>query len=193
MLSERDSEGGEEPRRNRGASGSESEELLFRFVEGADDGDGEERGAEDTLLASPVPISARGPPSSAPETRRGRDDVPEPELPADAPEFAFERPASSEREDDGDERRRRGRSGSLSSGGAEAPEDVRLATFLFSSESEERRRTGLSADLFPAADEAEEEEPLSGRGSGAISSICSDASECSSVVPVWTIEIDDAL
>jgi len=199
VLSEPESEGGAELRRSRGASGSrDPEELLF-----PEDEDEDEEGDEDPLPEPPGAISARGPLSSAPETARRTLGVllllEEDELPDDALDELFElfeRPESSELDA---ARRRRGRSGSLSSDEA----DERLAELLVSSEDEARRNTGLFEEPLPEdveADEVEPDEeepddddPLSGRGNGAVSSVCRDASECSSLVPTWIIEIDDAL
>jgi hypothetical protein len=174
-LPESESEDGAELRRSRGASESdEFGELLPLLADELGREEEDDEDDEDELPDLPVPISARGPPSSAPETARRGLDVLLPldeELSDDELEGAFERPASSEPDDD---RRSRGRSGSLSSDEL----DERLATLLLSSAPEERRKTGLFGfdELFPD-DEADEEEPLSVRGSGAVSSVCSDASE----------------
>lgn len=181
-----DEDAGEELRLSRGASGSDEFEELLPLL--ADELDRED---DDELPGSPGLISARGPLSSEPETARRALVVllllEEDELFDEELDELFERPESSEFDDD--DRRSRGRSGSLSSDEL----DERLDAVLVSSELEERLRTGLFGfDELPE-DEAEEEEPLSVRGRGAMSSVWSDASECSSAVPSWIIEMDEAL
>lgn len=82
-----------------------------------------------------------------------------------------------------DARLNRGRSGSLSSD--------ELDELLLSSRLEfERRNTGRLDEPDELADEEEEDDdPSDGLGSGAVSSVCSEASECSSAVPTRTIRI----
>jgi len=173
--------------------------------------------AEDEDVESPGEISAFGVPSSELETaRRNRGGPPSllldedelfEELLAELPDVlpdelpdddVFE--LSSELEL---ARRSRGRSGSLSLDELEEfdeLEELLDALLELSSELDDdaRRNVGLlplelTDELpFELLDEEDEDEP-SGLGSGFMSSVCSDASECSSVVPSRTMEMVDAL
>jgi len=157
-------------------------------------------------------ISACGVPSLEPETaRRNRGGAPsllleEEELLFDAELFEELLELSSELEL---ARRSLGRSGSLSGVELEEAELDELLDELLELSSElddddARRSVGLlplelteelPLELFDEEDDEDDDEPelSDDLGSGFISSVCSDASECSSVVPSRTMEIVDAL
>ena len=105
-------------------------------------------------------------------------------------------------------RRSLGRSGSLSGVELEEAELEELLDELLELSSEldddARRSVGLlplelteelPLELFDEEDDEDDDEPelSDDLGSGFMSSVCSDASECSSVVPSRTMEIVDAL
>ena len=157
---------------------------------------------------SPGVISAFGVPSSELETARrmrgGALSLPLDELPL---EELFDElldellTVSSELEL---ARRSLGRSGSLSLEELDEPELDELRDELLEPSSEldaARRSVGLElepeeellAELFEELLLEEDEDEPSGLGSGLVSSVCSDASECSSAVPSRTIDIDTAL
>jgi hypothetical protein len=167
---------------------------------------GDDEGVEEE---SPGAISAFGVPSSELETaRRNRggppsllldedevlevllDELPD-ELPAELLELSSELELA---------RRSLGRSGSLSVVEPEDDEPEELLEEL-SSELDDaaRRKVGLLGFeptvelLFELFDEDDEDELSDDLGSGFMSSVCSDASECSSVVPSRTMEMVDAL
>jgi hypothetical protein len=170
---------------------------------GADRGEDDEE-AEDVEEESPGVISAFGVPSSELETARrmrgGALSLPLDELLGELfDELLLEEllTVSSELEL---ARRSLGRSGSSS---LEELDELRDELLELSSELDAaRRNVGLLAlelaeELLPELFEEllleEDEDEPAGLGSGLVSSVCSDASECSSVVPSRTIDIDTAL
>lgn len=172
-------------RRRRGASGSD-DPLFEEDDDAAEDEDGRGRAM---VAESPGLISAWGPPSLAPETARRRRGGPSLPL-SEELEPLDELPAVLLSELD-EARRRRGRSGSSSPVEPEELPDEELSEL-----DEARRRLGLPEDdeeeeessseeleelderrnvgLFEDPDELlldADEEPLSGRGRGLVSSV----------------------
>ncbi len=187
-------------RLNRGAPESELPLLLLPLLLLPLDGRGAAMVAE-----SPGLISAFGLPSSELETARrilGGPSV----LPDELLDELFDELLEELLEelsvllpelDDG--RRSLGRSGSLSPSLDERLDDADELVELSSELDAARRSVGwfplpldeLPEDLLAELLEADELSP--DRGSGFVSSVCSDASECSSAVPSVTIDIDSAL
>jgi hypothetical protein len=143
-------------------------------------------------------ISALGVPSSEPETARRNLGGP-PSLLLDEDELFEELPdellawlleLSSELEL---ARRSFGRSGSLS---LDELDELLDELLELSSELDAARRSvgllGLLLELLDELFDEDEDELSDDLGSGFMSSVCSEASECSSVVPSRTIEIVDA-
>jgi hypothetical protein len=170
---------------------------------GTDRGEDDEED-EDVEEESPGVISAFGVPSSELETaRRIRGGAPSPPLDELLEELFDELldellTVSSELEL---ARRSLGRSGSLSLEELDEPELDELLE-LSPELDAARRNVGLLElelaeelllELFEELLAEEDEDEPSGLGSGLVSSVCSDASECSSAVPSRTIDIDKAL
>jgi hypothetical protein len=191
-----------------------SAEGVARLNTGGPSGEsrGTDRGEEDDEddddeEESPGLISALGFPSSELETARrmrgGALSLPLDELPEELFDELLDElvAASSELEL---ARRSLGRSGSSSLEELEElePDELRDELTELSSELDAARRNvglelepeeELSAELFEDLLLEEDEDEPSGLGSGLVSSVCSDASECSSAVPSRTIDIDTAL